>query len=276
MKTLIAGLSVGIANIIPGLSGGSMLVIFRVYDQLMNIIADFFKFDKQDKIAAIKFLILLLIGLGLGLVLFANIMVFLLTNYVNATMWFFISLILFSYPMIKNQELGSKSIRQTYFLIGFLIMLVFSLFDPANTSVVTTAPELTMQLAIVILFSGFIAGATMIIPGISGSLVMLIIGIYPLFNYYVANVFLFEVNIIVPLILIAIGVLIAIFSLSKIINKLLKSYHSQSISLILGLVIGSVLVLIPPFAQSLNVFIESVVAIGLGGLIIILFNKMVI
>lgn len=273
IRVIIAGIAMGIANVIPGVSGGSMLVIFRIYDQLMDILANFFKFSKEKQVESATFCILLALGLIVGIVGFANIILFFLNHMYNATMWWFIGLVLFSFPAIKHNEMNGHPIKLSYFLIGFIIMLFFLLFSDTNTTLITVTPNLTIGLIINLLIMGMIAGSTMIIPGISGSLVLLIFGYYGYFNYYAAHALTLNINILIPLFIIFIGVLVSVLFTSKLISKLLQKNRINTMSLILGLILGSLIILIPFSGYSTIIVIQSLVAYILGAIIMIFINK---
>lgn len=273
IRVIIAGIAMGMANVIPGISGGSMLVIFRIYDQLMDILANFFKFSKEKQVESATFCILLAFGLVIGIIGFANIILLFLNHMYNATMWWFIGLIICSYPAIRQKEMHGQPVKITYFLIGFIIMLFFALFSNTETTLLTTTPVLTIGLVINLLIMGMIAGSTMIIPGISGSLVLLILGYYGLFNYYAAHALSFHLNILIPLFIIFIGVLVSVIFTSKVISKLLKKNRIKTMSLILGLILGSLIVLIPFNGYSTIVIIQSLIGYILGAGIMILINR---
>ena len=113
MKNFISGVLVGVANIIPGVSGGTIIVILGMFDKLMQSISDVFKLNisKKKRIEAIKFLFTFIIGCGCGLVVFAKVLEFLFAHFEMQTLYWFIGLILLSLPMLKKEELKNESIN---------------------------------------------------------------------------------------------------------------------------------------------------------------------
>ena len=95
LKPIGGGIAVGIANIIPGVSGGTMLVIFNLFDKLMNSISDIFKRKTDTRKKSIIFILKVLIGTGIGIVLFAKILGFTLKHFEAETIFWFVGLILY-------------------------------------------------------------------------------------------------------------------------------------------------------------------------------------
>ena len=114
----------------------------------------------------------------------------------------------------------------------------------------------------------------MIFPGVSGSMVLLVIGWYHMFKGYVANVTTFKLKILIPLVLIAIGVLLGIVVSAKLTNYLLKHHKRNTMSLIFGLIVMSAIVIIPVGNYTLSNTISSIIMFIFGASIIIMFDYM--
>lgn len=279
IKNILGGIAVGVANIIPGVSGGTILVILNLFDKLMESISNIFKknISWKDRLENIKFVFQIGIGLIIGLVLFAKILEFLFSNFPNQTLCLFAGIILFSIPMVKKQELKGN-INWFYFIIGILIIGLLVFFSPEKTETVVSLEELVsktlnVSYIIILIIIGIIGGATMLFPGISGSMVLLILGYYYLYTSYISNVTSFEPKVLIPLIFIAIGVIIGIILSAKITSYLLKKYSNQTVSLILGLVLMSGICIIPLTGYSLSTLISSIICFIVGALFIIMFDN---
>ena len=111
-------------------------------------------------------------------------------------------------------------------------------------------------------------------PGISGSMVLLVLGYYYLYKSYVSNVTSFEPMVLIPLIFIAIGVGIGIIGSAKLTTYLLDNYRQKTMSLILGLVMMSGIVIIPRSGYNLTILISSIICFIIGSIFIIFFNKL--
>lgn len=233
------GIGIGVANVIPGVSGGTMAVLFGIYDKLIDAIANFLKADREKKIEYIKFLLPLLIGCGVGILAFAKIIGYLYENYPIYTKGAFIILVLPSIPVIIKGENFSnvKNILAfafgLMFVIGFfMITYKFSGNSFAKQEIFTTMYGLKLTLC------GALAGGAMIIPGISGSLLLLALGEHENIINYIGAVD------IIPLLYFSVGVGIGILLFTKIINYFLVNYRGKTLFVILGIVVGSLIELI--------------------------------
>lgn len=275
LKTIIGGIAVGIANIIPGVSGGTMMVILGIFDPLMAAINDFLKLKSEHRLQDLIYIMQVLIGAVIGLVGFANVIEFLFANYYVPTMYWFIGLVVCSIPVLLKKEMKGQKFNISFFIIGILVIVAMYYFSPEKGDVVITEfPPVSIARLIKLVLVGCISGATMILPGVSGSMMMLIIGEYYYFKSYLANVLSFQINIIIPLFFIAIGIALGIILSAKITSYCLEKYRSQTMSLILGLIVASSIVLIPLSGYSGLVCVLSVFAFILGGVIVFGIEKL--
>lgn len=277
IKNMTGGMAVGIANIIPGVSGGTMLVIMGLFDRLMDSISEVAKVKSEKRWEAIKFLIQVLIGAGIGLVAFAKIVDWLFINYSTQTFFWFIGLVLFSIPSLMKKEMKGHKLSWPWLGIGFVIIFVISFFTPEKQALtVTEFPSISIVYVLTLMIVGIVAGATMLFPGVSGSMILLIIGQYYLFKSLVANVTSFEWNVLISLGFIGIGAVIGILLSAKLTTYLLKKSRGQTVSLIVGLIIASAIVLIPFDATyTVGIAITSFVALIVGGLVVLAIDRVV-
>lgn len=174
MKYIIAiikGMLIGLAILIPGVSGGSMIMTMGIYEQAISITSK----DRNVRRKAIVFMIPYVIGIALGVLLLSGVMVWCFANYPFQTAMAFIGMILGSLPMLCRQVKGKK-----FSFIGailFVVMVAIMVILPHMTG---AAKEMSVDFAGAALgvALGFIAAGTMIVPGISGSMVMLVLGYY--------------------------------------------------------------------------------------------------
>ncbi len=243
LKTFLVGIAVGIANIIPGVSGGTVMAVTGTYDDTMKAIENTVKPSKQSRIKSLQFLGLLAISAGLGILAFAHIISFSLDNYYVPTMYLFIGLITGSIPLFISKEVKDIKLNWIYVLIGVLFVVAIAVFAPNESlsSQIINTPELSFTLVLKVMLIGLVAGFTMLLPGISGSMVLLLIGYYELFTFYIKNVTDFKFDILLPLVVIGIGVAVGIFLSAKVSRKCLKSYKTKTLSVILGLIVGSII-----------------------------------
>jgi putative membrane protein len=114
----------------------------------------------------------------------------------------------------------------------------------------------------------------MLFPGISGSMVLLVLGYYYLYKSYVSNVTSLEPKVLIPIMFIALGVILGIVLSAKITNFLLKKYNQQIISFIIGLILMSGICIIPTTGYTPYILISSIISFIIGSIFITLFNKL--
>ncbi|MEG1520488.1 MAG: DUF368 domain-containing protein [Clostridia bacterium] len=250
LNNFFAGSAIGIANVIPGLSGGSIAVILNKYERLIGIISNFLPNIKNKNKQALKddilFAIPLILGLVVGILLFSIVLKYLLENYRIITLFAFIGLIAGTIPMmIKTANKNGKPTKLQF--IPFILTLAFALVlaflkisNIANTTQMVIA-SLDFQTVLILLVFGFLAAGAMIIPGISGSLVLMLLGGYTAILNAISGLmsadFLSNFLTLIPF---GIGCLVGLFFFSIIINLCLKKSYTATYYGILGFVIGSI------------------------------------
>lgn len=274
-RNLIGGIAVGIANIIPGVSGGTMMVILGIFNRVNEAISGVFKVHNENRKEDILFLVQVLIGAGIGLVGFAKVLTLCFDYFPTQTMYWFVGLVAFSVPVFLKTELKDYKTNLLWVAIGMAIIFVISAIAPDKSGEMNPViPTLSFALCLRMVIVGMIAGFSMLLPGISGSMMLLILGDYYLFKTLLANVTTFDPTILILLGFIGIGVLLGIVVAAKMISFLLKRVPANTLSCLLGLVVGSTFALIP-FTASYDfmTILTSVLAVGLGGLLVYLLER---
>lgn len=278
IKNLIGGIAVGIANVIPGVSGGTMMVILGIFNHVMESVSGVFKPHNPNRKNDIIFLFQVLIGAGIGLVGFAKVLEFLFNDYPTQTMFWFIGLVLFSIPIFMKSEMKNDKCNWLFVILGMALIFAINFMNPGKEDLAVNPifPAVTIVLCMQMIFIGFVGGFAMLLPGVSGSMVLLIIGQYYLFKSYLANVTSFQLEILIPLGFMGIGILLGIVASAKVTGFCLKKNRVATLSFILGLIIASSIVLIPLHATyDMMVIITSLIAFAFGGVIVVLLNKFV-
>ncbi|WP_249029904.1 DUF368 domain-containing protein [Tannockella kyphosi] len=275
LKVLIGGIAVGMANIIPGVSGGTMMVVLGIFNQVMDSISGLFSTKETNRKQHVMFLCFLGLGACIGLVVFANVLEFLFGKFPDQTMYCFVGMVACSIPSLIKKEMSGDKFEAIPFFIGFVVIFGISYFAPEKMdTVITEFPPISIIYILTMIFIGMIAGGAMFVPGVSGSMILLIIGKYYLFKSLLANVTSFEIDILVPLAFMMIGILLGIVLSSKVTGHFLKTNHSTTMNFVLGLVVASSIVLIP-FSATYDMYliVTSVIAVVIGGVIVLLLEK---
>ena len=270
---IIKGMLIGVANIIPGVSGGTMMVSMGVYEKIIGVVNNLFKDIKKS----IMTLLPLGIGMVLGIAVFSFIIPWCLEVFPLPTSLCFIGLILGGVPAILKPAKESlhkegKSISIPH-IIAFVIFFVLAVGMAAmnETETSSAAFELNIGFMIVIFLVGMIAAATMVIPGVSGSLVLMILGFYggimASISGFISAVFAFDwaqifyyVGILAPF---GIGVIVGIFAVAKLIEWLFKKFPSVTYCGIFGLIAASPIAIIMKMGHNNINVITTIVGIVL-------------
>lgn len=234
---ILKGIVVGLGKIIPGVSGAMLAITLGIYDKCIYAISNFTKNIKDN----MNLLFYIGIGLILSIGLFSNLVIFLLNNYYFITMCFFIGLIIGGLPKLYSEsQVNVKKISNIFVIaISFIIIILLNSFNPEHT-VKTEASFITM------IGIGFLESFAMIVPGISGTALLMLTGYYDLVILRFSQIFnimeLFEtINFFIPF---GLGMLIGIFIMSKVISVCFKKYPIKTYCVIFGLILSSIYILI--------------------------------
>lgn len=263
VKLIGIGIILGIANVIPGVSGGTMAVVFGVYERLIAVITP----NIKKILAQWTFWLPLFAGTGIGIILFSRVITFLFEHYPLQTNWFFIGIIAGSIPMIcnririeaKSQSPAPKISIIICAIITFVIMLI-TLFLRPDEGGQTIYTMISAKLFLMLFCGAALAAIAMIIPGISGSFLMLVIGIY---STVIAAVSSLNIPLLIP---VALGVLAGLLGGAGLIRILMARVPTQTYGAILGLVAGSIPVIYPGFG-SVTTAIVSIICAAIGFLV---------
>lgn len=268
---IIRGILIGIANVIPGVSGGTMAVSLGIYDKIISSVTGIIRHFKES----VLFLLQLFIGMGIGIVGFAYVIEFLFEKYPFPTAMAFIGLIIGGIPMMVDAL--QLDLRRAHRKIGighgiaFLLLFALAVALPLmGTGTEATLSTLQVQTIFILFFIGMITSATMVVPGVSGSMVLLILGYY---NSIIGEITGFldalramdlngighGVAVLAPF---GIGVIVGIVVIAKLIEWLFAHYRALTYSAILGLIAAS------PFAIFINQYKAGTLSFTIPGVII--------
>jgi hypothetical protein len=239
---ILKGFILGIANIIPGVSGGTLAMTMGIYEDIIKSISSILKTPKKS----LKLLLHLGIGAVLSILILSKLLNYTLTNYAFATTLFFIGLIVGGFPLLLKKAKGHKV--SLGYLLSFLsttsLVIILRLLQTSENTV--SLNNVSLFTIIILLLVGMLAASTMVIPGVSGSFVLMLIGFYkPILNTIsnITKINLLGHNLLI-LVPFGIGVLLGIVLTAKLIEYLLKKYEIYTYYGIYGFILASILVLI--------------------------------
>ena len=265
---ILKGMIIGVANIIPGVSGGTLMITLGLYEEVINTISHFFKNFKKN----LKFIIPLGIGMVLSILLLSKVISWCLEKHPFPTTIFFIGLILGGLPLLWNKAKAAKYKWSNWlvFIITFGIVLTFAFLKSGDF--VVDLNSLTPVGHIVLFIVGIISAATMVIPGISGSFVLMLLGYYEPIVNTIKDLTKFDLlghnlAILIPF---GLGIVVGIVLVAKLIEYLLKRYPIKTYYGVLGFVLASLVAIIKPLVGISPTVLEIVIAIlllAVGGFI---------
>ena len=265
---IIKGMLIGLANIIPGVSGGTMMVTMGVYEKIIGVVNNLFKDIKKS----ILTLLPLGVGMFLGIVVFSFIIPWCLEVYPFPTSFCFIGMILGGLPaLIKPTKESFQKERKSISLphiIAFVFFFALAVGMAAMNDTQTSSANFDLNLGFMILIFvvGVVAAATMVIPGVSGSLVLMIFGYYEgimsSISGFISAVFAWDwsliwyyVGVLAPF---GIGVIVGIFAVAKLIEFLFNRFPSITYCGILGLIVASPIAIVIKMGRN-NINVETII-----------------
>ena len=252
---IIKGMIIGIANVIPGVSGGTMALSLGLYDKIIGSVSNLFKDFKKSLLTLLP----ILLGCALGIVGFTYAIEYLLSQHTYVTCMTFVGLIFGGIPVLYRSWKEKRDEREGVgisgvlaFVILFLVAVGMPLLNAGGDVMSTIDP--TPVTMVILFLVGVIAAATMVVPGVSGSLVLMILGYYYGIINSLKSFFdalqAFDITAMLHLCLVlvpfGIGVLLGIFLIAKLITFLFEQYGVQTYCAIFGLILAS------PFAIFYN------------------------
>ncbi len=240
LKLILKGATMGVAEVIPGVSGGTLAFITGIYERLLSAInAINFKLISVLKNEGLKgvwsqidgnFLFKILFGMAIGFSVGLKIIVGLLESHPIHVWSFFFGLIIASIPLITKQIKRWRLTEILIFIFGFGLVYWITIASPSTGS---------NHLAMVFL-SGILGVSALMLPGLSGSFVLLLLGMYtiimPAIKDFISNPFGPELQIVVVF---GLGMLIGLFTFSKLLGYTFDKYPNQTLALLSGFLVGS-------------------------------------
>ena len=229
LRIFFKGVAMGMADIVPGVSGGTVALILGVYERLIrgisNIKPDTIKntLKREKNGIDVKLFAPLGAGIALSFLIMSNVILFMLEDMASITYAFFFTLILGSAVLLLRSEKLASLFNLIFIFIGFILAFIFVGMDFTNFG--HSLP--------IIFISGIIAITAMILPGISGALLMLFLNQYEYMLDALRNLQFLEIFTFLA------GAIIGLLAFSRVLNKLLDSYREQTVALLIGLMLGA-------------------------------------
>ena len=244
LTNCLKGVAIGSGAILPGISSGVFCVIFGIYEKLLDSILNFFSDVKNN----FKFLFPILIGVGFGVVLFGNPLNYCLYQFPVQTKSIFIGLIFCSIPALLKETHKRQKAKTCYWFFFFFALLIgiASLFLEKYLPIHTTLENVSF---FYLALCGFFMSVGIVVPGVSSTIILMLLGVYPIYLSSISSVYL---PILIP---IGIGVMLGGFLFMKLTKFLLEHFYAPTFYAIIGFTVGSIFVLLPSFSSFLEILI---------------------
>ncbi|WYP27634.1 DUF368 domain-containing protein [Alkalihalobacillus sp. FSL W8-0930] len=232
-KNIFRGLAMGITDLVPGVSGSTVLMVLGVYERF---IASLHGLTTKDWKQSLRFLIPLGVGVGSALLIFSRVISWLLENHQPLTMFLFLGLIVGIVPILVKEVDIKRTFKLNHyiFLITAFILIALTSLLPHEDTLMT---DLSIWNYFFLFVAGWLASAALILPGISGSLIFLLLGVYTTVTNAISTLQ-------IPVILaVGAGIAIGLLLTSKLVRYLFKAYMTHTYAVMIGLVAGSIIVL---------------------------------
>jgi putative membrane protein len=249
---LLKGILVGVGFITPGLSGGVLAVVFGIYERLMRFLGNIFK----NFIENLLFFLPVGIGGAIGVVAFSAVVDFAFTNYAAQFTWLFIGFITGTFPSLFKTS-GKQGRKPVHWLLLVLTAVgtVFFMRWMESIRSVQMVPSFGNWV-----LSGILIGLGVVVPGMSPSNFLIYLGLYQPMASGIRHL---DLGVIVPLLL---GVIVIVFLLARLISWLFKKFYAFMYHFILGIVVGSTIVIIPAGVRGWTIAVSALLFV-VGALI---------
>ena len=237
----IKGFILGLANVIPGVSGGTIAVTLGLYEEILSCVSNFFKNIKKNFNALLP----IILGILVSLITTSKLVTYALTNFKAQTVFLFVGLIFGGISLIMRKTRGKANIKNMIiFFIMFFIVIGISYLKKGMIVISFNNMMIIDYLLLIII--GFIASSAMVVPGISGSFILMVFGYYDKIIATVSDITNFaniksNLCILIPF---GVGVLIGIIFMAKLITSLIKKHDTPTYFAILGFVLSSIVILL--------------------------------
>lgn len=251
----LKGIAIGSGAILPGISSGVLCVVFGIYEKLLDSILYFFKDMKNN----FKFLFPIFIGIAIGILTFSNLLNYLLVAFPIQTKSIFIGLILGTIPSLIKTVNSKCEVKPFSFIFSF-VSFAIGIFFVYMENYLSPDFVITNFNFYYLVFAGFLMSVGVVVPGVSSTIILMLMGVY---STYLSSVASLNLAILFP---IGIGLIFGCLFFMVVTKFLLKHFYCQTFFSIIGFTLGSVVVILPETNSISSLFIAFLCCI-LGFLI---------
>lgn len=235
-----------LADSVPGVSGGTIAFLLGFYDKFIGSLNDIISGTKEEKKESVKFLLKIGIGWIVGMALAILFITAVFENHIYQISSLFIGFIIFAIPIIVKEE--KECLKGKYFpiifeILGIIFVCAISYFSGTtlfSDGINLAAGKFNVGVGIMLFVAGVVAISAMVLPGISGSTVLMIFGLYVPITTAIKDVLHLKFEYVPALVIFGIGVIVGALAVVKLIKKLLEFFRAHTVHFIIGMMIGSI------------------------------------
>ena len=260
---IFKGFGMGTSDLIPGVSGGTIALLLGIYDGFISSISGLFS---KRFWPSFKFLLPIIIGMGLAIAILSNLFNYLLSYHEIPTMFFFTGLIIGIIPYLLKISNFKRTFETKHYLmivLGIFILVIITLLNNGDKY---SGETLTLSFGLIIKYfiAGIFASSAMLLPGISGSFMLLVFGVYGTVMFSISELMKLNFAALPILIIVGLGILTGFMLSSRIIQYFLHHHTTMTFALIIGLVIGSIYAVFPGYPENGLAWITSLLTMIIG------------
>lgn len=284
LLTMIGGFCMALADSVPGVSGGTVAFILGFYDEFIESLAHLVKGTREERKAAIVFLVKLLCGWVIGFGASVLVLGSIFNSHIYELSSLFLGLSVFALPlvMIEEKEQLKGNYRNLVFTaIGIAVVVLITYFNPTGKSTGSVdISHLSVGLALYIFFVAMVAISAMVLPGISGSTILLIFGLYVPIISGIKELLHFNFAYFWPVAICGLGIIVGILTVIKLVKTGLEKKRPMMIYLIIGLMLGSLYAIVmgpttlKPAQSAMTIDTFQPIYFLLGGVILFALQKL--
>ena len=270
---ILKGFGMGTSDLVPGVSGGTIALLLGIYDGFISSISGLFS---KRFWPSLKFLLPIVIGMGLAISILSNLFNYLLSHHEISTMFFFTGLIIGIIPYLLKVSDFKRTFETKHYLMvlaGIVILVVITLLNNGDKHSGETL-SLSFSLIIKYFIAGMFASSAMLLPGISGSFMLLVFGAYGTVMFSISELVRLNFAALPILLIVGLGILTGFMVSSRIIQYFLHHHSTMTFALIIGFVIGSIFAVYPGLPENGLTWAISLTTLIVGFLISLSLGRM--
>ncbi|WP_278926451.1 DUF368 domain-containing protein [Staphylococcus auricularis] len=262
-SNILRGFGMGLSDLVPGVSGGTIALLLGIYDDFIRSVSGLFS---KRFWPSLRFLLPIVIGMGLAIISFSSLINYLLSEHTIVTMFFFLGLIIGIVPYLLKISNVKENFDVRHYglvLLGIVILVVITLLNGGNKHGGESL-DLSMGLVVKYFIAGIFASSAMLLPGISGSFMLLVFGAYGTVTFAISELVSFNFSALPIILIVGLGIITGFLLSSKLIQYLLNHFTYLTYAMILGFVIGSLYAVFPGLPSSMGEWILALITLVIG------------